>query len=78
MTSTLTSKGQLTVPKEVRERLKLKTGDKIQFTINKDGKIELSPVKVRLKDLKGILPPPKKRVTLKDMENAIIDSGGKI
>ncbi len=78
MTSTLTSKGQLTVPKEVRERLKLKTGDKIQFMINKEGKIELSPIKVRLKDLKGILPPPKKKVTLKDMENAIIDSGGKI
>ena len=78
MTSTLTSKGQLTVPKEVRERLKLKTGDKIQFMINKEGKIELSPIKARLKDLKGILPPPKKKVTLKDMENAIIDSGGKI
>lgn len=78
MTSTLTSKGQLTVPKEVRELLKLKTGDKIQFMINKEGKIELSPIKVRLKDLKGILPPPKKKVTLKDMENAIIDSGGKI
>ncbi len=78
MTSTLTSKGQLTVPKEVRERLKLKTGDKIQFMINKEGKIELSPIKARLKDLKGILPLPKKKVTLKDMENAIIDSGGKI
>lgn len=78
MTSTLTSKGQLTVPKEVRERLKLKTGDKVQFTINKDGKIELSPIKVRLKDLKGLLPHPKKKVTLKDMEDAIIDSGGKI
>ena len=78
MTSTLTSKGQLTVPKEVRERLKLKTGDKIQFMINKEGKIELSPIKVRLKDLKGILPLPKKKVTLKDMENAIIESGGKI
>ena len=78
MISTLTSKGQLTVPKEVRERLKLKTGDKIQFMINKEGKIELSPIKVRLKDLKGILPPPKKKVTLKDMGNAIIDSGGKI
>jgi len=78
MTSTLTSKGQLTVPKEVRERLKLKTGDKIQFMINKEGKIELSPIKARLKDLKGILSSPKKKVTLKDMENAIIDSGGKI
>ncbi len=39
MISTLTSKGQLTVPKEVRELLKLKTGDKIQFMINKEGKI---------------------------------------
>jgi len=41
--------------------LKLKTGDKIQFMINKEGKIELSPIKVRLKDLKGILPPLRKR-----------------
>ncbi|MFQ5675085.1 MAG: AbrB/MazE/SpoVT family DNA-binding domain-containing protein [bacterium] len=78
MVSTLTSKGQLTIPKKIREHLKLKTGDKLQFIINGNGKVELSPVKVSIKDLKGILRSPEKPVSLEDMEKAIVESGGHI
>jgi len=49
MISKLTSKGRITVPKEVREFLNLKVGDKIQFMLNKEGKVELFPVKLSLK-----------------------------
>ncbi len=77
MFSTLTSKGQLTVPKEVREYLGLKTGDKIHFVVNRAGKVELTPVKTRLADLKGMLSPPGKEVSLADMEKAILEEGGR-
>jgi AbrB family looped-hinge helix DNA binding protein len=60
MISKLTSKGRITVPKEVREFLNLKVGDKIQFMLNKEGKVEFFPVKLSLKNLKDVLPKPKK------------------
>jgi len=78
MFSTVTSKGQLTLPKKVREYLGLKTGDRIQFEINETGKVELSPIKATLMDLKGLLSPPKKKVTLADMKRAIEEEGGRI
>ncbi len=52
MISKLTSKGRITVPKEVREFLNLKVGDKIQFMLNKEGKVEFFSVKLSLKNLK--------------------------
>jgi antitoxin PrlF len=42
-TSTLTSKGQVTVPKAIRERLRLVEGDVLDFTVTKDGGIEVRP-----------------------------------
>ena len=38
-TATLTSKGQTTIPREVREFLKLTAGDKLDFKLNPDGKV---------------------------------------
>ena len=37
--STLTSKGQITVPKAIRESLRLKSGDRITFTLMPDGTV---------------------------------------
>jgi len=71
MFSTLTSKGQLTVPKKVREYLGLKTGDKVHFVVNQTGKVELTPVKTPLTDLKGMLPAPDKEVSLEDIKKSI-------
>jgi len=41
--STLTSKGQITIPKEVRERLGLKEGDRLVFRFDKLGNLVLRP-----------------------------------
>jgi len=46
--------------------------------INNEGRVELTPIKTSLKDLKGILPSRQKKVTLEDMEKAILEEGGKI
>jgi len=74
----LSSKGQLTLPKKIRQLLKLKTGDRIQFSINKNGNIELTPVKSSLKDLKGMLDAPSRPVSLEEMEEAIAQAGSSI
>lgn len=52
--SVLTSKGQITIPKSVRSRLNLKTGDKIDFRI-KDGEVTLVPVSKQVSEVFGIL-----------------------
>lgn len=55
--STLTSKGQMTLPKEVRDDLNLKTGDKLEFT-KVTGGYMLKPRNVRAADLAGVLHRP--------------------
>jgi AbrB family looped-hinge helix DNA binding protein len=71
MIATMTSKGQVTVPREIREHFHIKTGDKLDFVIREDGTIETVPIHTSLKSLKGMLPRPMNKVTLKDMEKAI-------
>lgn len=71
MIATMTSKGQITIPHEIREHFHIKSGDKVDFVIKEDGSLETVPILSDLKSLKGILPRPPKAVTLKDMEKAI-------
>lgn len=74
--ATLTSKGQTTIPKEIRDRLKLKPGDRLDFTFQADGSVRLTARNLRIKDLYGILAPsPRKRpMTIEEMNEAIIDA----
>ena len=53
--STLTSKGQTTIPKDIRNHLKLRTGDQIDFVIEPDGSVVIRPATVHVRELKGIL-----------------------
>ena len=41
MTATITSKGQLTIPKAIREQLNLQSGDKVEFLVDKDGSVRI-------------------------------------
>ena len=69
--TTLTSKGQITLPKEIRERLGLKAGVKFDCYVDRDGQVVLVPLTVKLKDLIGILPysgPPR---TVEEINEAI-------
>lgn len=59
MTSTtVTSKGQITIPKEIRDYLKLDAGSKIDFVIDADGQVKLVPLNVPTKTLSGSLYSP--------------------
>jgi AbrB family looped-hinge helix DNA binding protein len=53
--SALTSKGQTTIPKEVRERLSLKPGDRITFTVMPDGTVQMRVKNKSVMDLAGRL-----------------------
>lgn len=70
-TATLTSKGQVTIPKELRDALKLETGDRLEFILDADGTVRLVPVTSSLTELKQLVPKPGKALTLAAMERAI-------
>ncbi|MBI2336279.1 MAG: type II toxin-antitoxin system PrlF family antitoxin [Deltaproteobacteria bacterium] len=71
-TSVLTSKGQTTIPKDVRKLLKIETGDRIDFIIKEDGSVMLKPAMISVRELKGILKPfSKKSVTIEAMNQAV-------
>ncbi len=76
-TTTLTSKGQLTLPKAVRDKLHLKTGDRLRVEVTKDGRVVLEPATVDVLELKGMLPKPAKPLRLDDIERAIRERAGK-
>lgn len=70
--STITAKGQTTIPVEVRRALGLKPGDRIDYVI-RDGRVELAPRNLRAGDLAGLLgaPPSGESLTLADIDAAI-------
>ena len=66
--TTMTTKGQVTVPREIRDRLGLKSGDKIAFTMLSDGTVVMRPKTRRLADLAGSLARPGQlKVAVEDM-----------
>jgi antitoxin PrlF len=69
--STITSKGQTTIPGEIRRHLKLKPGDRVEFLVEPDGKVVLMPATVDASELKGLLAPAPRRVSLEQMNAAI-------
>lgn len=72
-TATITSKGQTTIPKEIRNKLKLHPGDKVDFILGADGTVILRPVSIDVRDLYGFMHKPGQRaVTLEEMEQSII------
>ncbi len=77
-TSTLTSKGQTTVPKDVRRHLGLKPGDKIRFLVEEDGRVVVLPATLHLGDLRGSLPKPPKPVSVERMNAAIRKRAGRL
>jgi AbrB family looped-hinge helix DNA binding protein len=67
----VTSKGQLTIPKEVRERLRIRSGSTVRFTLEDGNRATMSARPSSILDLVGILPKPKRKVTLEEMDEGI-------
>ena len=74
--STVTSKGQITIPKVVREALRLEVGDKVYFDVKQDGTVVLMARNEPVESLFGLLKAkarPRKPLTIEEMNPASAD-----
>ena len=78
MTSKITSKGQITLPKKIRNALDLHPGNRVEFILNNEGQVHMIPVKTSIKELKGMVPAPDKPVTIREMQEAIEKGAGRL
>lgn len=70
--TTLTNKGQVTIPKAVRESLGLNAGDKIEFIMDKEGEVRIKPVTKQVDDVFGILhKQDREPVSIENMDAAV-------
>ena len=70
--ATLTSKGQVTIPKTIRDSLKLNTGDKIEIIVTEKREAIIRPVSKKVNDIFCKLHKPgRKALSLKLMDDAI-------
>lgn len=73
--SSITVKGQTTLPKAVREALSVQSGDRVRYIIE-DGEVQIKAVRP-LSRLYGVLRHDGPTVTLEDMERAIVEGASK-
>ena len=76
-TSTLISKGQTTIPKDIRTRLNLHPEDRLEFVIDEDGRVLVLPASIDASEIAGMLKPPTRPVSVEGMNQAIRKRGGR-
>ncbi len=71
----MTSKGQITVPADVRRDLGLTAGAEVDFVRTDDGDYRLVPLTRSVRDLKGVLSATSQTLTVEQMDEAIGEAG---
>jgi antitoxin PrlF len=70
--ATITTKGQVTIPKTVRDSLKLQAGEKIEFVVTQNREALIRPISKKVDDIFGKLhKPDRKAVSIEEMDAAI-------
>ena len=72
--ATVTTKGQVTIPKPVREALRLAAGDRVEFVDLGNGRFELIAVTRDVTELRGMLGPAATPVSTAAMDNAVAET----
>lgn len=67
----VTSKGQITIPVDVRTKLGLKPGSRLAFVPTATGGYEIHPETASIKDLRGTVPEPAQHISIDEMNEAI-------
>jgi len=67
----VTSKGQITIPKPVRDGLGVESGDRVEFVELERGVYTVVAATRDIRDLKGMIPKPARPVSVEDMNKAI-------
>jgi antitoxin PrlF len=70
-TATVTSKGQITIPQDVRQRLNIQAGDRLELVELPGGAFAIQPAVHDVRALKGLLRKPAKPVSVEDMNSAV-------
>ena len=73
MTITVSSKGQVTLPAAARKRLGLRAGSRLEVIVTGDDRLEGIRVGGSLRDLKGRLPKPPRRLSLAEIDAAVVE-----
>lgn len=76
-TATITSKGQITIPATVRNGMGVDTGDRVEFIEIEPGRYEMVAATLPVTALKGLVPKPRKPVSIEAMNAAIRDRAAK-
>jgi AbrB family looped-hinge helix DNA binding protein len=69
--SKVTSKGQITLPIEIRRALRVRQGDRVSFRVARDGSVVVEPETVDLLSLKGSVKSKVRGITVEQMQEAI-------
>jgi len=69
--ATLTSKGQLTLPKEIREHLGVHKGDRVEFRMDRGGRVWVEPATQDLMALRGLFGPVDRARSQEELDEAI-------
>jgi AbrB family looped-hinge helix DNA binding protein len=72
---TVTAKGQITIPKEIRDQLGLKPGDRVSFAQDSPGQVSLKPVESDFLKMQGILKSKRKKPLSVEEMNRVIAKG---
>ena len=72
---TVTSKGRITIPAEVRATLALKPGDRVEFVEYEAGQFAIRAAMDSVKCLRGMIHKPEKALSIEDMNAAIAAQG---
>jgi len=76
--ATVTSKGQITIPKALRDSLKLKPGSKIRFVLQANGEVLMSAKRRDYRDLMGLFyRPGRKPISVEEMNRTIVEEAGR-
>lgn len=76
--SAITVKGQATIPKAIREHLRLKPGDRVKFFVHPDGSVVLLP-KRPASFIRGIIKSKRRRpVTMAEMNKATVEGAANV
>ena len=74
-TAVVTSKGQITIPADVRQALQLNSGDRVEFVQIEPGRFKVVAATRPVSDLKGLFGRPSKTVSIDAMNKAIAVCG---
>ena len=75
-TATISSKGQIAIPADVRRVLHVDVGDQVEFVEIEPGKYEFAAATRSITELKGMFGKAKRAISIEEMNRAIAAQGG--